>query len=269
MATDASGNVYSSGDTRGSLGAENAGTWDIILSKHNGSGDLLWTRQLGTAEEDVSFGVATDASGNVYASGYTKGSLDGENAGRSDVFLAKYDDSGHLLWTHQVGTPESDIGHDVATNASGDVYISGWTQGDLENQNAGGMDAFIVKFWTPGPGDADGNGLVDSSDLAIWQQHYDPLGLNENTFSLGDWNDDGLIDSGDLAIWQQNYDPLGVFGAAGTTVVPEPTTLSVLAFSGLVLLRRNGKRRISRTLTAHVQTPERPRERRTGSKAGR
>jgi len=61
------------------------------------------------------------------------------------------------------------------------------------------------------PGDANEDGKVDGADLAIWQQHYDPLGLNpDNDFSTGDWNDDGKIDGGDLAMWQQNYNPLGV-----------------------------------------------------------
>jgi hypothetical protein len=26
---------------------------------------------------------------------------------------------------------------------------------------------------------------------------------------MGDWNEDGLVDSADLALWQQNYDPVG------------------------------------------------------------
>ena len=96
----------------------------------------------------------------------------------------------------------------------------------------------FIEAQTPGPGDADGDGLVDSADLAIWQQHYDPLGLNDNTFSMGDWNDDGLIDSTDLAIWQQHYAPLG-----GTGAVPEPTTLSLLSLSTLLLAaRRRAKR---------------------------
>jgi len=59
-------------------------------------------------------------------------------------------------------------------------------------------------------GDADFDRKVDGTDLAIWQQHYDPLGVNENTFEMGDWNSDGRIDGGDLALWQQEYNPLGV-----------------------------------------------------------
>ena len=60
------------------------------------------------------------------------------------------------------------------------------------------------------PGDANADGKVDGGDLAIWQQHYDPLGASPgNTFAMGDWNGDGQIDGADLALWQQFYDPLG------------------------------------------------------------
>ena len=103
-----------------------------------------------------------------------------------------------------------------------------------------GSASFVVRN-VPVLGDSHGNGLVDSADLAIWQQHYDPLGLNDNTFDMGDWNGDGLIDSTDLAMWQQHYDPLGVLGGVAVTTVPEPATLCFLAIGGLVLIRRKRK----------------------------
>ena len=95
-------------------------------------------------------------------------------------------------------------------------------------------------------GDGNRDAKVDGFDLTLWQQHYDPLALNQNTFAMGDWNGDGKIDGGDLAIWQQNYDPIGPGGADGMgTNVPEPTTLFLLG-TGLVagigvLRRRRGK----------------------------
>jgi len=89
-------------------------------------------------------------------------------------------------------------------------------------------------------GDANADGLVDSADLALWQQNYDPLGENKNIFSMGDWNLDGLIDSADLALWQQNYDPIGP-GGLGAAHAPEPATLFLLAIGGLVVLMRRRK----------------------------
>jgi hypothetical protein len=87
-------------------------------------------------------------------------------------------------------------------------------------------------------GDADLNGKVDGGDLAIWQQNYDPLGLNLNTYPMGDFNGDGKIDGGDLATWQQNYNPLGFKGSGLVTaaVNPEPASLCLLALGAAALL---------------------------------
>lgn len=57
--------------------------------------------------------------------------------------------------------------------------------------------------------DANGDGKVDSADLAVWQRNYDPLGRNQNTAATGDWDHDGDVDSTDLAVWQRCYNPLG------------------------------------------------------------
>ena len=52
-------------------------------------------------------------------------------------------------------------------------------------------------------------GKVDGQDLAAWQEHYNPLGDEQNSWQDGDWNFDGKIDGADLSLWQQNYDPIG------------------------------------------------------------
>ena len=103
-----------------------------------------------------------------------------------------------------------------------------------------GQNIYFRDIYLAVAGDADGDGRVDSSDLATWQQHYDPLGANDNTFAWGDWNGDGLIDSADLAIWQQNYDPLGIIQAAAP--VPEPGSMLLLTCC-LMALKVRRKRR--------------------------
>lgn len=41
------------------------------------------------------------------------------------------------------------------------------------------------------PGDANGDGLIDGGDLALWQGGYDPLGATPALFARGDFNQDG------------------------------------------------------------------------------
>jgi len=122
-----------------------------------------------------------------------------------------------------------------------DGIVSAYRQGDtlflFSGKYVHEMDLSGV---IPDPGDSNGDGKVDSADLATWQQNYDPLGLNENTFAMGDWDGNGLIDSADLALWQQNYDSIGPGGMA-VTHTPEPATLLMLAVGGLVMVGHRRK----------------------------
>lgn len=107
---------------------------------------LEWVRQLGTATDDVGYGVSADSFGNVYVSGSTGGSLVGANAGGVDAFLSKFDASGSLQWTRQLGTTNFDASTGVSADLFGNVYISGYTSGSLGGHNAGGIDAFASKY---------------------------------------------------------------------------------------------------------------------------
>ncbi|MDJ0897671.1 MAG: SBBP repeat-containing protein [Xenococcus sp. MO_188.B8] len=150
IATDHEGNLYITGYTLGSLGGQNAGGHDAWVAKYDTHGNLLWTEQLGTSESDFSSGVATDHEGNLYITGYTSGSFDGQNAGDEDAWVAKYDLHGNLLWTEQLGTSESDFSSGVATDNNGNVYITGetWGSGSFDGQNYGG--AWVAKYDTHG-----------------------------------------------------------------------------------------------------------------------
>ena len=151
VAVDASGNAYITGRTDGSLGGNHAGSYDAFLAKYDASGGFLWSQHIGTSSSDISTSVAVDASGNAYISGWTEGTLGGTSAGGADAFLSKYDASGSLLWSQQIGTANTDISYSVAVDADGGVYISGFTDGDLGGTNAGGFDAFLVKYEVPEP----------------------------------------------------------------------------------------------------------------------
>ena len=51
---------------------------DIFLLKYNSSGALLWTRQTGTTNEDVGYGVAVSGDGSIFVTGRTSGALNGQ-----------------------------------------------------------------------------------------------------------------------------------------------------------------------------------------------
>ncbi|MCP4133877.1 MAG: hypothetical protein GY754_23105, partial [bacterium] len=153
VAIDSSGNIYITGNTKGDLvGNTMAGDSDIFLVKYNSTGIKQWTRQTGSSANDSASGMAIDSDGNIYITGRTDGSLDGNtNAGCSDIFLVKYNSSGEKLWTRQMGSTGSDWAIGVSTDSDGNIYITGQTDGDLVgNTNTVDSDIFLVKYNSSG-----------------------------------------------------------------------------------------------------------------------
>jgi uncharacterized protein YjiK len=155
VAVDASGNVYVSGSTTGGLdGNTITGLTDFFLTMYDSSGNKVRTKQLGVASASTyATGVAVDASGNVYVSGYTTGGLDGNTIlGLEDFFLTMYDSSGNKVRTKQLGVASaSTAASGVAVDASGNVYVSGSTTGGLDgNTITGMMDFFLTKYDSSG-----------------------------------------------------------------------------------------------------------------------
>ena len=112
-----------------------------------------WTKQLGASSDDWGYGVTIDSLGNIigniYVTGRTGGGLDGNtNSGETDIFLVKYNSSGTKQWTKQLGTSYNDYGQGVTTDSSGNIYVTGYTNGGgLDgNTNLGGRDIFLVKY---------------------------------------------------------------------------------------------------------------------------
>jgi len=158
IAVDSSGNIYVAGYTNGDLDGEanaNPGTSDIFLTKYNSAGTRQWTRLAGTTGSDQSgwAAVAVYGSDSIYITGYASGNLDGEtNAGGADIVLMKYNSSGTRQWTRLLGTASDDVGYGVAVDGSGNVYVSGTTEGALDGQthSGGTYDTFLVKYNSSG-----------------------------------------------------------------------------------------------------------------------
>jgi uncharacterized protein YjiK len=142
IATDSSGNVYVTGHTYGGLdGNTSVGFHDLFVVKYDSGGIKQWTQQLGTSNVDFAGGIATDSSGNVYVTGHTYGSFDGNtNAGSSDLFVVKYDSGGIKQWTQQLGASDGTFARGIASDSSGNVYVTGGTSHGL----------FVIKYDSSG-----------------------------------------------------------------------------------------------------------------------
>jgi hypothetical protein len=218
VSADSLGNSFVTGYTRGDLGGPNPGEADAFLSKYDPAGNQLWLRQFGTIGSEGGSAVAADALGNVYVAGFSDGSLDGPNAGGYDVFVRKYDGSGSLLWGRQLGSSNDDgccaggvVGVDtlgLAADGLGNIYLAGWTDGDLGGPDPGDeTDAFVAKY------DADGK--------LHWVEQFGTgaLASDVSADGLGNIYISGVLDPTRLSAFIAKF--------RDNKVVPEPTSAAL------------------------------------------
>ena len=150
---DSDGNVYIVGSTNGGIDSNsNTGGYDAIILKYNSSGTKQWSRQFGSSSNDWAMDLDINSSNEIYITGRTNGSLDSNtNLGSYDGFLVKYNSSGTKQWTKQFGTSSIDWANGVAIDSSGNIVVTGYTDGSLDgNSNSGGSDLFLLKFDSSG-----------------------------------------------------------------------------------------------------------------------
>ncbi|MEO1262990.1 MAG: SBBP repeat-containing protein [Bacteroidota bacterium] len=162
LATDSKGNIYIAGLTAGELapGKKSGDNQDVdaFLAKYSPKGTRRWMRQLGTPAADSATALATDAKGNIYLAGFTEGEMSPghKNGGEInvDAYLAKYDHRGNRKWMRQLGTSAEDKAGALATGPEGNIYIAGYTVGELEPGQKSGIgqvpDAYLAKFNSKG-----------------------------------------------------------------------------------------------------------------------
>jgi len=123
-----------------------------------------WAKGIGSTNYDYGNSIATDASGNVYITGYFSSTADFDpgagtanltSAGIDDIFFAKYDNNGNYLWAKRIGSTDNDRGYSIATDAGGNVYITGDFRGTADFDpgagtvnltSAGYLDIFFAKY---------------------------------------------------------------------------------------------------------------------------
>lgn len=231
VAVDSNNNFFASGVTFGSLEGSNAGFSDAWVGKFNPEGDQIWLEQFGSDNRDNSFGgsLATDTNNNVIQAGYTLGDLGGSNAGddSTDPWVAKFDNDGNQLWIEQFGTATFDELFGVATDFEDNIYLTGWTIGDLGSTNAGLYDTWLAKY------DPDGNQLwieqFGTSDYEF------PAGVatdsEGNVYSTGyTLGNLGGTSSGSYDAWVAKYAPDGNqlwVEQFGSSTADEPQNIAI------------------------------------------
>ena len=214
VGVDILGNILISGSSTPDL---NAGVSDAFIAMYDAGGNQKWSGQLATPSHEFATGVSSDDSGNVYITGWTSGSLAGQNHGSGDAFVSKFSLTGDLLWIRQFGTDNLDIAEDVVADGAGNVYVTGDTGGSLAAPIKGVSyfrgDAFVAKYdtlgnsvWTKQLG-SDKRDIPSSISLDTSGNIY-VAGFTEGAFgkaSYGDFDAFAMkLDNSGAPLWIQN-----------------------------------------------------------------
>lgn len=151
----------------------------------------------GGASSDYGYGIAADNSGNVYVAGCYKltstfDNINVTSAGDFDIFIAKYNSAGNLLWFKTAGGASKDEADKIFIGEDGNIYVAGMFSGIAQfdgitiTSNGGefsGEDIFLAKLnpegeyqWVKQYGGTSQDFIIDmgmiNNDVFITGQYY-------------------------------------------------------------------------------------------------
>ncbi|MBI5539710.1 MAG: SBBP repeat-containing protein [Bacteroidia bacterium] len=143
---------------------------DIFFAKYDINGNYLWAKDIGSTGFDYGRSIDVDHLGNVYITGESEGAdfdpgtgiVNLLSHGYTDIFVAKYDNSGNYNFAKIFGGTNYDYSNSIAIDSLGKIYVAGTFQntadfdpdaGITNLSSAGSYDIFFSKF------DAFGNYL--------------------------------------------------------------------------------------------------------------
>jgi len=186
IAVDSAGNVLLTGEftgtaTFGEHSLTSVGSMDFFVAKVDPQGNFLWVRSGGGDLIDRGYAISADQAGNCYVTGHYQsaearfGDVSISTVGDYDIFVAKYDATGKLMWITSGGGPGYDYGHGVAADHRGNVFVTGAIVGEgsiaaEKLGHAGPSHAFCLAFnaegkllWShaaDGPGSSSGHAIT-------------------------------------------------------------------------------------------------------------
>jgi len=174
---------------------------DGFVAKLSSSGNWQWAKKAGGSSWDYTRSIAIDSAGDVYVFGdfcetTHFGTYTLTSAGSNDIFVAKISSMGLWRWASQAGGINTDYGHAITNDNSGNSYVTGMFQnaaqfGPYYIQGSGSYDIFIAKM--------DANGIWQWAKQAGGVNYDDGEGItvdNEgNVYLTGGFTDVAFFDS--------------------------------------------------------------------------
>jgi uncharacterized delta-60 repeat protein len=248
-----------------------AGERDILIARYNPDGTLEWAKGAGGEYTDEGLGITTLSDNSTVVTGRFRESAtfgSGEtnqtvltSAGSDDIFIARYNPDGTLVWAKRAG---GSIGHDYGfgiTSLSDDstvvtgIFVGSATFGLGEPAqtvltSAGDYDIFISRYnpngtlaWAKHAGGSDndyGRGITALSDNSTVVTGYfgDYFIGGSAIFGPGEYNQTVLTSTGSIDIFIARYNPDGTLAwakHAGGGYVDEGIGITTLSDNSSVM----------------------------------
>ncbi|MBJ6122072.1 hypothetical protein JAO74_09740 [Sphingomonas sp. BT553] len=143
IATDAQGFSYVVGTSAGDVGANRSdGNNDLLLSKVDSEGKVVWKRTLGAAGSADGASVTIAPDGGIVVAGTITGSLDGTKSD-GDMLVARFDANGDETFSTAVRSVGAESASAVAVGPDGAIYVGG-------RSSTGGGDAYLARLSATG-----------------------------------------------------------------------------------------------------------------------
>lgn len=181
----------------GSTLTYNGGGTDAFFAGYNTNGGLVLLESAASGDYESGYGITLDPSSNIYITGLSSGPTLFDTAtmiphGSYDMFIAKYNANGNILWLNNTFSSQWEHGRHVAVDQAGNVYVggefyhNGTTSFPGTNFTSKGYtDPFIVKYnhtgefqWAQRGGSyqydyINGMALADSGNIIITGSYGD------------------------------------------------------------------------------------------------
>ncbi|MES2619586.1 MAG: SBBP repeat-containing protein [Bacteroidota bacterium] len=214
---DENGNAYVTGNIAGRADFsgtfyQGRGLYDVFIAKYDPQGNVVWVKTAGGTADDE--GKSIRYSKNfIYVTGYFKGSAtfattNLTSQGDADVFVAKYDLDGNLMWVRQASGAGKDYGSSIDVDLSGNVYVAGTYEDGLSLASTQlsttnvYSESFFAKY------DASGNLVWAKSTIGTAANLITGLAFdNHNSiFLTGYFSGNFKLNSGNLNSSSPSYD---------------------------------------------------------------
>lgn len=184
----------------------NPGSSDFFIAKFDLNGSPIWAKTFGGTASDASNSISADSVGNIYIAGgfqsqsialetYTLNNFN--NVGNSDIFTAKFDPNGNILWAKRYGDYYSESTTAITTDRFGNFYLGGVYSNfslsfdfiTIYSNSSSSSEGFIAKF------DQNGNPIWANSYGGSSSDIINSLAVDQsgNCFATGKFESTSMI----------------------------------------------------------------------------